>query len=78
LTITQTANLKPNDNSGTAPNEIETLNSVKISDLTRKIIFQQNNLHPNNPIDISKYKTGVYILTVQTLENVYSVKFIKD
>mgnify|MGYP006428599315 CR=1 FL=1 len=55
------------------------LNQITIHDLSGKKIFKKSkDLTESNPIDISKLKTGIYLLQMETdQENVIIRKIIK-
>lgn len=56
-------------------NEIEI---IKIYDLNGKLVLETSNLQTVGSLDISTYRSGVYIISIQTEKEIYSGKFVKE
>jgi len=50
---------------------------LTISDITGKRIFQETGIHQKESIDLSDLISGVYIISIQTDEKIFTSKFIK-
>ena len=57
-----------------ADNEIQ---QIKISDLTGKTILEKNTFKKNQAIDLSDFKSGTYIFSMQTAEGIITRKIMK-
>ena len=54
------------------------LKSIKITDMTGKIVLEQHNL-VNNQLDISRLSLGVYILSIEDKEgNMGQFQILKE
>ncbi|MDD2386688.1 MAG: T9SS type A sorting domain-containing protein [Bacteroidales bacterium] len=56
----------------------ESVQTIKISDITGKTIFVKNNLKQTEVIDLSNFANGLYIVTLQTDKGSSSLKIIKE
>jgi hypothetical protein len=54
------------------------IQELTLSDITGKQILEKNVINQNVSIDISGLDRGIYLLTVQTSEGIYSTKIIKE
>ena len=55
-----------------------TIQQIKISDLAGKTIFNKSNPQQKESIDLSGFATGVYFINVQTDDQTFSVKMMKQ
>jgi Leucine-rich repeat (LRR) protein len=47
-----------------------------ISDINGKIILEKRNVQHNSGIDLSDFKTGIYIINIQTEKEIYTSKIV--
>jgi len=49
-----------------------------ISDLTRKIIITKSNIQQHEMIDLSSFERGIYIIKIQTDNEIFTTKIVKE
>jgi hypothetical protein len=58
-------------------NEEKPIERLTISDITGRQVFEKANVPQNIEIDLSHFKTGIYILNIQTEKGINTSKIIK-
>ena len=57
----------------------ENINKISIYSVTGQMVYQSNNLKGlENSIDVSSFTSGIYLISVETEEEVLTEKFIKE
>ncbi len=51
---------------------------MKITDITGKVLIEKSNLQQNEELDLSGFANGIYIILIQTEDNVFTSKIIKE
>ena len=51
---------------------------IKISDLTGKTIIEKVNIQQNEMIDLSNFESGIYIIKIQTDNEIFTTKIVKE
>ena len=54
------------------------IKKIKISDLTGKIIIEENEMQQNGIIDFSNIESGIYIISIQTDNEIFTTKIVKE
>ncbi len=77
--ITHRIKVSPNPNNGlfTIISDENNIQQIEIQDITGKIIYKNKNYSPQKYIDISNVQSGIYIIKIQTKDNILWNKFIK-
>jgi len=57
--------------------ELENLEQLIITDISGKQIYKSQNTNPQE-IDVSSFKSGVYFISAQTEEALFTSKFVKE
>ena len=58
--------------------ETKTIQYLRIFDITGKTILEKTNIPTPESIDISTFKSGIYILSIQTDKEMFTSKFVKE
>lgn len=53
------------------------IDKLEITDITGRIVLMQNNIAPNNQIDIQKLSPGNYLIKAYKAEDIHIIKFVK-
>lgn len=51
---------------------------LQIQDITGKILIEKSNLQQNKELDLSGFANGIYIIIIQTEEDVFTSKIVKE
>ena len=51
---------------------------IKISDLTGKTIIEKTEINQNEMIDLSSFESGIYIIKIQTDNEIFTTKIVKE
>ncbi len=54
------------------------IQQIKISDLTGKTIIEKVNIQQNEMIDLSNFESGIYIIKIQTDNEIFTTKIVKE
>lgn len=54
------------------------IKNVKVLDLTGKVIIAKTTMEQNELIDLSGYKSGIYIISIQIENEIFTEKIIKE
>ena len=70
----------PNPTNGITNFEFANNNIQKltISDITGKTIIEKVNIQQNEMIDLSSFKSGIYIIKIQTDNEIFTTKIVKE
>jgi glutamine amidotransferase-like uncharacterized protein len=76
----QTFEVYPNPTNGIieldfAENNIK---KIKIYDITGKVVIEKTDIHQNKTIDITQFKSGLYIVILESDRGIYTSKVIKE
>ena len=56
----------------------DNIQQIKISDLTGKTIIEKVNIQQNETIDLSSFESGIYIIKIQTDNEIFTTKIVKE
>lgn len=78
MEISKDVRIYPNPTNGIV--NIKTLNiqKVEVVNMTGKVIYSKNEFHNNKTIDFSDFIDGVYIVYIQTKNDTYQTKIVKN
>lgn len=51
---------------------------IQIQDITGKVLIEKSNLQQNEELDLSGFANGIYIIRIQTEEDVFTSKIVKE
>ncbi len=54
------------------------IQQITISDITGKIIIEKSNIQRNKTIDLSNFANGIYIISIQTDNEIFTTKIVKE
>ena len=54
------------------------IQQIIISDITGKTIAEKNNIQQNKTIDLSNFESGIYIIKIQTDNEIFTTKIVKE
>jgi len=54
------------------------IQKVTLTDITGKLIFSTNNIQQHETIDLSGYRSGIYFISIQTDNKVFTTKIVKE
>jgi len=54
------------------------IQNITVLDLTGKVIIAKTTMQQNELIDLSGYESGIYIISIQTENEVFTVKIVKE
>ena len=57
-------------------NEKQGLNKIQLFDVTGKVVCTNKEVRQTESIDLRGFKSGLYIVLVQTADNIYTTKVI--
>ena len=70
----------PNPTNGNVNFEFANNNiqKITISDMTGKTIVEKDNIQQNEMIDLSSFENGIYIIKIQTDNEIFTTKIVKE